>query len=828
MLEKILVVSNSEVDCEIIKNNLTDNFVFIVNNTYEALQHLKTYSDVSLIFLDVDMPKMSGYHLLALLKMNGKYSNIRVIIISKSEQFAKMASSRELGKVDYLKKPISPEPLRLIVKMQTEIISQNNLMKKMSDTNYIFNLLFKEAPFGIAITQLDKKSKNYNPISATVNPTYERIIGRKQSDFDTYDWRTITHQDDLRISELYYDRLIRGEINSYSREKRYVRPDGSVVWVNILISAIKSDDENVFSHLSLLEDITERKRIEEDLIESERSKSVLLSHIPGLAYRCLNDRNWTMLYVSSGSKELTGYESDCFINNRDLSYNSIVAPPFQKVLWEEWKRVIKKKQKFRYAYQIITKSGGWKWVYELGEPIYDKDGKVEGLEGIVIDISQQKQMEEALQHKNDYNEWTELLNRNYLERILSEDFKNRSRKKKALVTVNLNSIQMLTSVHGYHYSQDLMKSIAEELKKIVCERCQLFLTHENRCTFYVKDYENEVDLLQLYEKIRQIVEPIVLLERISCGVGIYELPANAKPQDVDTILKNLLVASEKAYINDDQVMHYVFFDVEMENEINREKQIQKELVEVVNGQNEERLFLQYQPIIDLKRNKVCSFEALVRLRSDVLGVVPPLDFISLMERTKLIIPIGDMIIRKSLLFLKKIHDLGYEDMSVSINVSAIQLLEEHFTKKFLIIINEIGVNPDKIWVELTESLFASNYQDINSVLGRLMENGVRVAIDDFGTGFSSLYRLLAININCIKIDKAFMDGIELIKIDEAITKDIISLGQKLRYVVVAEGVESQIQRDYLVSYGCDRAQGYFFSKPLNEEDAIPFVIKFNQ
>ncbi|MFA5762881.1 MAG: response regulator, partial [Bacilli bacterium] len=108
MLEKILVVSNSEVDCEIIKNNLTDNFVFIINNTYEALQHLKTYSDVSLIFLDVDMPKMSGYHLLALLKMDGKYSNIRVIIISKSEQFAKMASSRELGKVDYLKKPISP------------------------------------------------------------------------------------------------------------------------------------------------------------------------------------------------------------------------------------------------------------------------------------------------------------------------------------------------------------------------------------------------------------------------------------------------------------------------------------------------------------------------------------------------------------------------------------------------------------------------------------------------------------------------------------------------------------------------------------------------
>ncbi|HOC80648.1 MAG TPA: EAL domain-containing protein, partial [Bacilli bacterium] len=196
--------------------------------------------------------------------------------------------------------------------------------------------------------------------------------------------------------------------------------------------------------------------------------------------------------------------------------------------------------------------------------------------------------------------------------------------------------------------------------------------------------------------------------------------------------------------------------------------------------------------------------------------------------TKLIIPLGEMIVRKSLIFLKKLHNLGYEDMSVSINISAIQLLEEHFAKKFFEIIKEIGVKPEKIWIELTESVFASNYQEINSILGRLMERGVRVAIDDFGTGFSSLYRLLAININSIKIDKAFMDGIELINIDEAITKDIISLGQKLRYTVVAEGVETEIQKDYLVAYGCDRAQGYYFSRPLNEVDTIPFIEKLNK
>jgi len=141
MLEKILVVSNSELDCETIKSNLTDNFVLLVNNIYEALQHLETYEDIRLVFLDVDLPEMSGYHLLAHLKMTEKYSDIRVIIISKNEEFAKMAYSRDFGKIDFLKKPINPESLRITVKMQMEIANQVDLVRKMSDTNSLFDLL---------------------------------------------------------------------------------------------------------------------------------------------------------------------------------------------------------------------------------------------------------------------------------------------------------------------------------------------------------------------------------------------------------------------------------------------------------------------------------------------------------------------------------------------------------------------------------------------------------------------------------------------------------------------------------------------------------------
>lgn len=828
MLDKILVVSDSIPDCKTIRVTLSDCAVLVANNISEALTHLEANSDIRLLFLDVDLPERAGYFLLALLKLNERFAGIRVIVMSERNDFSDAMKSPELAGLDYLPKPIKPEPLKIIVHLQSEIVNQNDLVKKMSGTNYLFDLLFNEAPFGIAITRIKKGSKGHKPLSVSVNPAYERIIGRSQNTTETYDWRKITHPDDLAISETYYERLISGELKSYSREKRYVMPDGSTVWVNMVVSAIETGDKEVFSHLSLIQDITDRKRIEEELLESERSKSVLLSHLPGLAYRCLYDRQWTMLFVSDGCFSLTGYKAESLIRNRDLSYNNLIAPEYRAKIWEEWKKIIRLKTSFRYEYQIIMANGVRKWVLEIGEPIYDENGVIEALEGIVIDISNLKTIEGILQHRNDHDPWTDLLNRNYLEIFLSQELKEKTSQKRALVIINLNSVQTLTTVHGYHYSQELMKMIAEKLKKLSCEKCKLFLTHENRLTFYTKGYQEKADLLGFIAKITSALEPIILLERILCGIGVFEISSNHKPSQVDDMLKNLLLASEKAYINDEKPIHYVFFDNDMEEEIIRQKKIQKELVKISNGINEEQLFMVYQPIIDLAANRVSGFESLARLRIPELGIVPPLEFIPLMEKTKLIIPLGEVIIRKSLLFLKKLHDSGHEEVSVAINISAIQLLDLHFTRNFLKAIKDLKVNPNKIWVELTESVFASNYQEINTILGRLREFGVRVAIDDFGTGFSSLYRLLALNIDSIKIDKAFMDGIELININEAITKDIVSLGQKLHYVVVAEGVENTIQKDYLVAYGCDRAQGYYFSRPLEEEAAKAFIENSNQ
>ncbi len=271
-----------------------------------------------------------------------------------------------------------------------------------------------------------------------------------------------------------------------------------------------------------------------------------------------------------------------------------------------------------------------------------------------------------------------------------------------------------------------------------------------------------------------------------------------------------------------------FYDKELEERIFRREIIQQELSQIAMGTGKDRLFLQYQPILDLHENRICGFEALARYRSDELGLVSPLEFIPIIEKTKHIIPIGSIIAEKACAFVNKLRSRGQETLSVAINVSVIQLLSRGFVEQFLGTIAEMQVDPEHIIIELTESAFSSNFAEINRILGQLRDQGIKSCIDDFGTGYSSLSRERELSVNCLKIDKSFIDKVMLIRSEETITSDIISMGHKLGHSVVAEGVEHEEQLAYLRSHGCDKVQGYLISKPLDEQAALEFSDYYNR
>lgn len=694
--------------------------------------------------------------------------------------------------------------------------------QKFQIRNSIYDAIFQQAPIGIAILFGDNTVVGDVNEAADINPTFQQITGRTKEELLKLGWAKITHPDDLAEDLYYYKRLQAGEINSYSMEKRYLKPDGSVVWVHMVVAKLSLSSQHKLNHICLVQDISKRKETEEALAESERSKSVLLSHLPGMAYRCNYDHKWTMQYVSAGCFELTGYTAENLLNNRDLSFNDLIAPEYHILLWKEWERVLAQGLPFKYEYQIITARGERKWVLEMGQGVYNEQGEVEALEGIILDISDRKEIENNLRYNNEHDIWTGLYNRRYLENLLLIDAQNQTNKKRAIIGINLSTVLLLSMTYGIQYSQELINKVAEALKYYCTENRQLFSTAENRFTLYIKDYLDKKELKALCEDIANTLEPLLVMERIGAGIGVVEINEDNK-NNIEQLLKNLLIASEKAINAADKDIGCCFFDTAMEAQLVLEEEIKRELTLIAEEENNDNLFLQFQPLLDLKTNQICSFEALARLKSDRLGLVMPMEFIPIAEKTKLIIPLGRKIFLQALQFLNTLKKNGYDTISVSVNISAIQLLRKGFVNNLFDMINAMQVNPTNIVLEITESTFATNYQDINSILCEIKEYGLNIAIDDFGTGYSSLARERELNVSCIKIDKYFIDKLLSLKPEEAITGDIISMAHKLGHYVIAEGVEHQKQKEYLHAFGCDRIQGYLISKPLNKKKAFEFL-----
>ncbi|NLL49290.1 MAG: EAL domain-containing protein [Firmicutes bacterium] len=825
MLTRILVVDDSASDRLIITSMLHEYDVHTACDGAEALQRLRD-EDFDLMILDLNMPVMDGFAVLEALQGEVPFKKPRTVILTNYDELDNEIRGLKLGAVDYIRKPIHMDSLKTRIEVHTELlVTLRLLQQRVQEQAMTLETVFDKMAVGVAIS-LEQIPMGPGAHDFTeINSAFQEITGWTKEELVELGWAAITHPDDLQAEQKLYEQLQAGEIDSYTLDKRLFKPDGSIVWVNLMITSLAMSQKKPTRHVAIVKDITERKIMEEKLIESERSKSVLLSHLQGMAYRCNFDRHWTMQFVSSGCLELTGYPPEALLGNKEMSFNQIITPEYRESLWEQWEEVISERVPFRREYEIMTATGQRKWVFEIGQGIYSDD-KVEALEGIIIDISERKHMGDQLRYINDHDALTKLFNRRYLEKILSQDSKLPLTEKAALISVNLSAMHSLNVTYGFHYGQDLVQKIAKELDKLSSDECSVFSTHEYRFAFYVKGYRDRSDLQGLCNTITDLLTPLLTVDRINLGIGVIELDEDNR-HDVELLLKDLLITSEEALLLDDGENQVCFYSEELENRIFRRESLQHDLSKLATGESEERLILEFQPIVDLKENRICAFEALARYNSESLGLVSPMEFIPIIEKTKHIVPIGKIIMRKACAFLKHLCAAGYEDLTVTINVSVIQLLSKGFVDDLLATILSMQVDPSHIVIELTESAFSSNFSEINQILGQLSDLGIRTAIDDFGTGYSSLSRERELNVNCLKIDKSFIDRLMYFEEDETITSEIITIAHKLGHVAVAEGVEHQRQLEYLRTHGCDRAQGYLISKPLDEQAALDFLERHN-
>ncbi len=335
----------------------------------------------------------------------------------------------------------------------------HHLSDQLAQRETLFRTVFEQAPVGIAIGH-DKM------LISDINPMFEMILNRTQKELSEVGWPEYTHPDDLQADLDNFNRMRAGDTNGYAMEKRFIRPDGSVAWVNMNVVPLRLADDKYpsFNHLCIIQDITKRKQAEAALNESERSKSVLLSHLPGMAYRCRFDKDWTMDFVSQGCVAMTGYTPCDLLHKNDLTYYDLILPQYREALWREWLRVLALKASFRYEYEIKTANGQHKWVLELGQGIYDQQNNVSALEGIVIDITEQKAHEAQIHHLHIHDPLTGLHNRVYLDQEIAR-LDRLSNLPITHLVADINGVRLINDAFGHLEGDRLIQTVADILKR---------------------------------------------------------------------------------------------------------------------------------------------------------------------------------------------------------------------------------------------------------------------------------------------------------------------------------------------------------------------------
>jgi diguanylate cyclase (GGDEF)-like protein len=470
----------------------------------------------------------------------------------------------------------------------------------------------------------------------------------------------------------------------------------------------------------------------------------------------------------------------------------------------------------------------------------DSYNKVVRLYGAMVDITDMHDAQAQITKLAYYDNLTALPNRFLFQEILNGQIKQSDRhsRKFALLYIDIDNFKRINDTLGHHFGDLLLMKFSDRI--LCCLRESDFLIRVQ-----AHDKDNEIGLSRrggdeftlllpeitgvesaaiVASRILQAVSKPFLIEEndilVSPSIGISIYPDDA--QTADDLIKNSDIAMY--YAKREGKNNFKYFNPDMQNEITARMQMESAMRK---GIENKEFKLVYQPQIDLEEHTIHGVEALIRWHSADLGFVTPDRFIPLAEETGLIIPIGDWVLREACRQAKEWLDNGVRIDHVAVNVSTRQFSQTKFDETVARTLNETGLPPSMLEIEITESVLMKQADAGIAMLKKLKCLGVSLSIDDFGTGYSSLAYLKQFPIDHLKIDKTFIDDVNTDNGNASIVKAVISMASNMNLQVTAEGVETNEQLDFLKAFKCGKVQGYFFSKPILAEDVYEFVKEFS-
>ena len=601
---------------------------------------------------------------------------------------------------------------------------------------------------------------------------------------------------------------------------------GAIIDVSLSVSAIKDETGTIVGVSGIGRDVTAQRQAQDalrvEVMAREQAESELRrsEERMRIAMKAAKIGFWDLDVIkdehvwSDTCKALLGVAPDSPANYQSLM--NAVHPDDWKMMQTEIDGAIQEKRDYIVEYRVVWPDNSVHWRTSSGQAFYADTGHVTRMSGITMDIDDRKQAEERVQFLAYYDALTGLPNRTLLRDRLANAFAGarRQKYKVALLFLDLDRFKDINDSLGHSVGDLLLQEVAERLRRwgreqdtvarIGGDEFLIMLTHVSHISDAAVAAERLMDAM---------TAEFVVQDRslsIGCSVGISIFPEHG--MEADDLIKNAdaaMYSAKEAGRN-----NFRFYTEDMNVQAVERLTLESSLRLALD---KKELFLVYQPQMDMVTGKITGLEALLRWQHPQLGLVPPDKFIRIAENSGLIVRIGEWVLRMACAQARKWQDEGLANVSVAVNVSAVQFRQEDFCELIRRVLQDTGLAPEYLELELTESLLLSSADLTLSVLQKLKATGLKLAIDDFGTGYSSFSYLRQFRVSKLKIDRSFIRDVAVNPDDAAITAAIISMAKSLNLKVIAEGVENEAQMSFLRAHQCDEIQGYYFSKPLAVE-----------
>ena len=706
-----------------------------------------------------------------------------------------------------------------VVLVFSDVSQAYALQRAVSESENRYRALVESSPVGVAVHQ-DGRLTYANPMALKIigasHP--DDILGRNFIDF--------IHAPDRAVALERATQMVEHGANLPAVEVRYIRLDGRLVEVQAQGIPVQLNGRRAVQ-VSMM-DITERKQAERRLRENEERFRALTELSSDWYWE--QDERFRFVRLDGNLAETSGRTIGSIAGKTRWEVPGHDVPAAQ---WEQHRATLDAHLPFRdFQMHNHDLQGHDRWVSISGAPIFDAAGAFRGYRGVGRDVTAEKIAADQIHALAFFDALTELPNR----RLLIEQLKKallahaRTHRQAALLFIDLDNFKTLNDTLGHETGDLLLRQVARRLVETVREADVVARLGGDEFVVMLEDLSE--DLQEAAVQAEAIGHKILLAfatgfelggraygSTPSIGITLFGKGGQA----VDDLLKHADLAMYHAKGSGRNTLR--MFDQGMQAAVDARAALESELRDALAGG---QMRLAYQPVMQ-KDGVVSGAEALLRWEHPARGLVSPGEFIPLAESTRLIIPLGQWVLRTACEQLAAWAALPHmAPLTLAVNVSAHQFKEPDFADQVLQAVRHSGADPHRLKLELTESLLADNVEDIIDKMTVLRALGIDFSLDDFGTGYSSLSYLKRLPLSQLKIDQSFVRDVLVDPNDAAIARTIVALGGSLGLAIVAEGVETTGQHQFLQSIGCHAFQGYLFGRPMALADLDRFVLEHAQ